>query len=124
MYIFDDMYRGKSQRAGGTEPGPEGFITFGMNPVGIGPNSSKMINALAKLKWLVVGENYEIETATFWKAPKQYGGPHPPQIPTRAFQLPRSGVAGKDGTVTHPARGVQWEGEANAPPGAGEVGPE
>ncbi|TMA10822.1 MAG: formate dehydrogenase, partial [Deltaproteobacteria bacterium] len=47
MYIFDDMYRGNSQRAGGTEPGPEGFITFGMNPVGIGPNSSKMINALA-----------------------------------------------------------------------------
>src|SRR5205085_1163757 len=54
MYIFDDMYRGNSQRAGGTEPGPEGFITFGMNPVGIGPNSSKMINALAELKWMVV----------------------------------------------------------------------
>ena len=33
-----------------------------------------MIAALSKLKWLVVVEIYEIETATFWKAPKEYGG--------------------------------------------------
>ncbi len=41
MYIFDDMYRGSSMRAGGKEPGPEGLITFGMNPVGIGPNAQE-----------------------------------------------------------------------------------
>src|SRR5262245_57755381 len=35
MYIFDDMLRGSSDRVGGKEPGPEGLITFGMNPVGI-----------------------------------------------------------------------------------------
>src|SRR5262245_32940416 len=46
MYIFDDMYRGSSTRVGGKEPGPEGLITFGMNPVGIGPNVPKMIGAL------------------------------------------------------------------------------
>jgi formate dehydrogenase major subunit len=55
LYIYDDMYRGKSQRAGGTEPAPEGLLTFGFNPVAVGPNTSKMINALSKLKWLVVG---------------------------------------------------------------------
>ncbi|HWW92162.1 MAG TPA: molybdopterin-dependent oxidoreductase, partial [Vicinamibacteria bacterium] len=49
MYIFDDMYRGHSVRAGGQEPGPEGLITFGMNPVGIGPNTPKMIAAHSKL---------------------------------------------------------------------------
>src|SRR5262249_28605318 len=32
MYLFDDMYRGSSKRAGGDEPGPEGLISFGMNP--------------------------------------------------------------------------------------------
>jgi len=117
MYIFDDMYRGNSQRAGGTEPGPEGFITFGMNPVGIGPNSSKMINALAKLKWMVVGENYEIETATFWKAPKKYGGPETSQIQTEVFQLPCSGFAEKDGTFTNSARWMQWKWKAIDPPG-------
>ena len=117
MFIFDDMYRGSSSRAGGTEPGPEGFITFGMNPVGIGPNSSKMINALSKLKWMVVGENYEIETATFWKAPKQYGGPDSSQIQTEVFQLPCSGFAEKDGSFINSARWIQWKWKAIDPPG-------
>ena len=90
MYIFDDMYRGSSTRAGGKEPGPEGFITFGMNPVGIGPNSQKMIAALSKLKWLVVVEIYEIETATFWKAPKEYGDRRRLEDPDRG--LPASGL--------------------------------
>jgi len=111
------MYRGNSQRAGGTEPGPEGFITFGMNPVGIGPNSSKMINALSKLKWMVVGENYQIETATFWKAPKQYGGPESSQIQTEVFQLPCSGFAEKDGSFVNSARWIQWKWKALDPPG-------
>jgi formate dehydrogenase major subunit len=62
LYLFDDMYRGSSKRAGGVEPGPEGLITAGMNPVAVGPNSAKMVAAHAKLKWLVVLENYEIET--------------------------------------------------------------
>jgi formate dehydrogenase major subunit len=112
LYIFDDMYRGNAPRAGATEPGPEGFITFGMNPVGIGPNTGKVINALSKLKWLVVGENYEIETATFWKAPKEYGGPPTEQIQTEVFQLPCSGFAEKDGSFTNSARWIQWKWKA------------
>src|SRR5678815_3716748 len=63
LYIFDDMYRGHSDRVGAREPGPEGLISFGMNPVGTGPNSKKMVAALAKLKWLVMVENVETETA-------------------------------------------------------------
>src|SRR5262249_37362474 len=117
MYIFDDMYRGSSARAGGKEPGPEGFITFGMNPVGIGPNSSKVLNALAKLKWLGVVENYEIETATFWKAPQAYGLPESAKIATEVYQLPASGFAEKDGTFTNSARWMQWKWKAIDPPG-------
>jgi formate dehydrogenase major subunit len=117
MYIYDDMYRGSSKRLGADEPAPEGLITFGMNPVGIGPNVPKMLNALAKLKWLVVGENYEIETATFWKAPKEYGGPETSKIQTEVFQLPASGFAEKDGTFTNSARWLQWKWKALDPPG-------
>ncbi len=117
MYIFDDMYRGNSMRAGGKEPGPEGMITAGMNPVGIGPNAPKVINALSKLKWLVVIENYEIETATFWKAPKEYGGPDAAKIATEVYQLPASGFAEKDGTFTNSARWMQWKWKAIDPPG-------
>src|SRR6267378_4715211 len=117
LYIYDDMYRGKSQRAGGTEPAPEGLLTFGFNPVAVGPNSSKMINALSKLKWMVVGENYQIETATFWKAPKEYGGPDPSKIQTEVFQLPCSGFAEKDGSFINSARWIQWKWKAIDPPG-------
>jgi formate dehydrogenase major subunit len=116
MYIFDEMYRGSSTRVGGKEPGPEGLITFGMNPVGIGPNVKKMISALSKLKWLVVGEIYDIETATFWKAPKEYGGPEPSKIQTEVYQLPASGFAEKDGTFTNSARWLQWKWKALDPP--------
>jgi formate dehydrogenase major subunit len=118
MYMFDDMYRGKSNRAGGEETGPEGFITFGMNPVGIGPNSDKMIAALSKLKWMVVVENVEIETAAFWKAPKeQYGTLPASDIKTEVYLLPASGFAEKDGTFTNSARWMQWKWKAIDPPG-------
>src|SRR5436853_203565 len=117
LYIYDDMYRGNSVRAGGTEPGPEGLLTFGFNPVGVGPNTSKIINALSKLKFLVVGDNYQIETATFWKAPKEYGGPDSSQIQTEVFQLPCSGFAETDGSFTNSARWLQWKWKALDPPG-------
>ncbi|MGZ8830439.1 MAG: molybdopterin-dependent oxidoreductase, partial [Thermoanaerobaculia bacterium] len=117
MYIFDDMYRGSSMRAGGKEPSPEGFITFGMNPVALGPNSKKMIAALSKLKWLVVVENAETETATFWKAPQEYGGAAPKDIQTEVFMLPAASFAEKDGTFTNSARWLQWKWKAIDPPG-------
>jgi len=117
MYIYDDMYRGSSMRAGGKEPGPEGFITFGMNPVALGPNSKKMIAALSKLKWMVVVENAETETAGFWKAPQEYGGAPAEQIQTEVFLLPAANFAEKDGTFTNSARWLQWKWKALDPPG-------
>ena len=117
MYIFDDMYRGSSMRVGGKEPGPEGLITFGMNPVGLGPNSKKMVAAMSKLKWLVVVENVATESATFWKAPKEYGGADPSQIQTEVFLLPAADFAEKDGTFTNSARWLQWKWKALDPPG-------
>jgi formate dehydrogenase major subunit len=117
-YMFDDMYRGNSKRAGGTEPGPEGLISFGMNPVGTGPNTGKVIGALSKLKWLVVVENVETETAQFWKAPKEYGGADPSKIPTEVYLLPAALFAEKDGTLTNSARWAQWKWKAIDPPGS------
>jgi formate dehydrogenase-N alpha subunit len=117
MYIFDDMYRGTSKRGGGEEPAPEGFITFGMNPVGLGPNSPKMVAALSKLKWMVVIENVETETAIFWKAPREYGGAAPSDIHTEVYMLPAAGFAEKDGTFTNSARWMQWKWKAAEPPG-------
>jgi formate dehydrogenase major subunit len=116
-YLFDDMYRGSVERAGGTEPAPDGLITFGMNPVGVGPNSSKVIGALSKLKWLVVVENVEIETAQFWKAPREYGGPESSAIQTEVYLLPATNFVEKDGSMTNSARWAQWKWKAVDPPG-------
>jgi formate dehydrogenase major subunit len=117
MFIFDDMYRGNSMRAGGKEPGPEGFISFGMNPVGTGPNSKKMVAACAKLKWMVMVENVETETAAFWKAPKEYDPPPADKIQTEVYMLPASSFAEKDGCFTNSARWIQWKWKALEPPG-------
>ncbi len=117
VYMFDDMYRGSSKRAGGEEPGPEGLISFGMNPVGTGPNSPKMVAALSKLKWMVMVENQENETAAFWKAPKELGGPDAAKIPTEVYLLPATNFAEKDGSFTNSARWVQWKWKALDGPG-------
>lgn len=117
LFMFDDMYRGTAQRAGGTEAGPEGLISFGMNPVGTGPSSKKMVAALAKLKWLVVVENVETETAMFWKAPAEYEPPRAEEIGTEVYLLPAASFAEKDGTFTNSARWLQWKWKALEPPG-------
>jgi formate dehydrogenase major subunit len=117
MYICDDMYRGSSTRAGGKEPGPEGFMSFGMNPVGLGPNSKKWVAALSKLKWLVVVENVDTEASSFWKAPKEYDPLDPSKIQTEVFLLPAADFAEKDGTFTNSARWMQWKWKAVDPPG-------
>jgi len=106
-YIYDDAYRGAVK----------GLITFGMNPVGNGPHSKKMLQALAKLDWMVVAENFETETATFWKAPKEYGGPDSKEVKTEVFMLPAANFAEKDGTFTNSSRWLQWKWKAIDPPG-------
>jgi formate dehydrogenase major subunit len=93
------------------------MISFGMNPVGLGPNSKKMVAALSKLKWLVVVENVETETSIFWKAPAEYEGADPAQIKTEVYLLPAASFAEKDGTFTNSARWLQWKWKALDPPG-------
>ncbi len=101
--MFDDMYQGKL----------EGMLCFGMNPVANGPHSNKMIAALSRLKWLVVAECFETETAQFWKAP----GVDPSTVNTEVFLLPAATFAEKDGSFTNSARWAQWKWKALDPPG-------
>jgi formate dehydrogenase major subunit len=111
-YLFDEMYAGKK----------EGLISFGMNPVAGGPNSIKMIQALSKLKWLIVAENFETETAAFWKAKdlqEEYYDKvtDPKEVQTEVFLLPASCFAEKDGTFVNSSRWLQWKYKAVDPPG-------
>jgi formate dehydrogenase major subunit len=104
--LWDNMHHGHIK----------GLITFGMNGVAIGPNSSKNIEALKKADWLVVGENYAEETSEFWKSP----GTTPEEmknIKTTVYRLPCAGFAEKDGSFTNSARWLQWKDAALPPPG-------
>lgn len=111
-YFFDKMYAGQM----------DGLISFGMNPVANGPNTTKMIAALTKLKWMVVAENFETETAAFWRAKelavKYYeGAGDASTIQTEVFLLPASCFAEKDGSFVNSSRWLQWKEAALDPPG-------
>jgi len=111
-YIFDRMYSGQF----------EGLISFGMNPVANGPNTPKMLAALSKLKWLIVAECFETETASFWKAKslaQEYypSAPDSSTINTEVFMLPAACFAEKDGAFVNSSRWAQWKNVALDPPG-------
>jgi formate dehydrogenase major subunit len=107
-HIFDRMFRGEM----------DGFFSFGMNPVANGPHSKKAISALSKLKWLVVAENFEQETAAFWRDDIQaLVGKTPEDVQTEVFLLPAANFAEKDGSFVNSARWIQWKWKAVEPPG-------
>jgi formate dehydrogenase major subunit len=96
----------------------EGFFAMGQNPAVGGQNASYQRRALAKLKWLVVRDLYETETASFWKdSPEvQDGTLRTEDIQTEVFFLPAAAVAEGDGSFTNTQRLVQWHDKALDPP--------
>src|SRR5207245_11637824 len=96
----------------------EGLFAMGQNPAVGGQNASFQRKALAKLKWLVVRDLYETETASFWKdSPEVKSGElNPREIQTEVFFLPAGAVAEMDGSFTNTQRLVQWHERAVDPP--------
>ena len=91
----------------------KGMICFGQNPAVGGPDSSLERGALANLKWLIVSELWETETAAFWKAPDV----DPKSIKTEVFLLPAACCVEKEGSITNSGRWMQWRYKAIDPPG-------
>jgi formate dehydrogenase major subunit len=97
----------------------DGLFVIGQNPAVAGPNSGMERRALGKLKWLVVREMVETETATFWRdSPEVESGElKPADIGTEVFLMPGAGHVEKDGTFTNTQRLLQWREKAIDPPG-------
>ena len=97
----------------------DGLFVVGQNPAVAGPNSGMERRGLSKLKWLVVREMVETETASFWcESPEVKRGEwRTEDIPTEVFLLPAAGHAEKDGTFTNTQRLLQWRQKAVDPPG-------
>src|SRR5205085_1839367 len=75
--------------------------------------------ALTRLKWLVVRDMVETETASFWlDSPEvQRGELRTEDIATEVFLFPAAGTAEKAGTFTNTQRLLQFREKAVDPPG-------
>jgi formate dehydrogenase major subunit len=97
----------------------EGFIVVGENPAVGSANARLHRLALAKLKWLVVRDLVEIETAAFWyDSPEiETGELRTEEIGTEIFFLPAAAHSEKDGSFTNTQRLLQWHHAAVEPKG-------
>lgn len=94
-----------------------GYICQGFNPLQSFPNKTKIRAALGKLKWLVVMDPLETETANFWQDHGAQNPSDPAAIQTEVFMLPTTCFAEEDGSLTNSARWVQWHWKAADGPG-------
>jgi formate dehydrogenase major subunit len=97
----------------------DGLFVMGQNPAVGAPNAALERRALAKLKWLVVRDMVEVETATFWRDSPEVrsGETSPASIGTEVFFFPAAGHAEKSGTFTNTQRLLQWHEKAVEAPG-------
>jgi formate dehydrogenase major subunit len=97
----------------------EGMFMMGQNPAVAAANSRFQRTSLSKLKWLVVRDMVEIESATFWRdSPEiERGELKAEDIETEVFFFPAAGHAEKAGAFTQTQRMLQWRQKAVDPPG-------
>jgi formate dehydrogenase major subunit len=97
----------------------EGLLVMGQNPAVGAPNARLERRALSKLKWLVVRDLVETETATFWlDSPEITNGElRTEEIDTEVFLFAAASHVEKEGTFTNTQRLLQWREQAVEPPG-------
>ena len=97
----------------------EGLFVMGQNPAVGASNGRLERTALSKLKWLVVRDMVETETASFWyDSPEvERGELSPETVATEVFLFPAAGTAEKEGTFTNTQRLLQYRNQAVEPPG-------
>jgi formate dehydrogenase major subunit len=97
----------------------EGMFLMGQNPAVGAPNSRLQRKALSKLKWLVVRDMVEVESANFWRESPEIerGQLKTEEIATEIFFFPAAGHAEKEGAFTNTQRLLQWREKAINPPG-------
>jgi formate dehydrogenase major subunit len=94
-----------------------GYICQGFNPQQAFPDRGKIRSALSKLKFLVVMDPLDTETAHFWQDFGPQNPSDPASIQTEVFQLPTTCFAEENGSLVNSARWLQWHWKAAEPPG-------
>jgi formate dehydrogenase major subunit len=91
----------------------QGLFAFGFHNPAVGPDTSRVIQSLANLDWLVVMDPLPTAASEFWRAP----GIDPSDVDTEVFFLPCTHWIEKDGAFTNSGRWVQWKWKALEPEG-------
>ena len=94
-----------------------GMLCIGQNPA-TSLNARLQRKALRTLRWLVVKDVFETETASFWYAAPEVrnGEIRPEDIQTEVFLFPSAMIAEMDGTFTNTQRLLQFHEKAADPP--------
>ncbi len=99
--------------------GLDGIFLIGQNPAVGSQHAGLMRRALASMRWVVVRDLAEIESATFWRdSPEVRSGElRTEEIETEVFLMPAASHVEKEGSFTNTQRLVQWRDKALEPPG-------
>jgi formate dehydrogenase major subunit len=93
-----------------------GYVIQGFNPLMTFPNRAKMTSGLSKLKFLVVMDPLQTETARFWENHGEYNPVDSASIQTEVFELPTTCFAEDEGSLSNSSRWLQWHWAAQDPP--------
>jgi formate dehydrogenase major subunit len=107
LRAFELMHQGKMN----------GYFCQGFNPLLSFPNRGKIQSALSKLKFLVVMDPLQTETARFWENHGEYNPAKTEDIKTAVFELPTTCFAEDDGSLVSSSRWLQWHWSGGTPPG-------
>jgi formate dehydrogenase major subunit len=107
LQAIELMYQGKMT----------GYICQGFNVIASAPDKAKVTEALSKLKFLVVMDPLETETAEFWKPHGEFNVVDPAKIQTEVFRLPTTCFAEERGSLVSSSRVLQWHWQGAEPPG-------
>ncbi len=94
-----------------------GYFCQGFNPLLSFPDRGKITRSLSKLKYLVVMDPLETETARFWENHGEFNDVDSASIQTEVYQLPTSCFAEDEGALVNSGRWLQWHWPAQNMPG-------
>ncbi|RAI38796.1 formate dehydrogenase-N subunit alpha [Rhodoplanes roseus] len=107
LRAFELMHQGKMN----------GYFCQGFNPLLSFPNRKKITAALSKLKFLVVMDPLQTETARFWENHGANNDVNPASIQTEVIELPTTCFAEDEGSLVNSGRWLQWHWAGGTPPG-------
>lgn len=107
LRAFELMHEGKMN----------GYFCQGFNPLLSFPNRKKITTALSKLKFLVVMDPLQTETARFWQNHGEHNEVDSAKIQTEVIELPTTCFAEDTGSLVNSGRWLQWHWAGGTPPG-------